>query len=100
MTPTRGPHNTPYRKHIEHRTDGAVRHNGKISGGAGTHIEGRTCLQPVVKDPRGLPYVCACCRIRVAGTSSQPPPRTGIPYFPYSPEQWPVHWVLRTIAQK
>ena len=30
----------------------------------------------------------------------QPPPRTGIPYFPYSPEQWPVQWVLRTIAQK
>ena len=29
-----------------------------------------------------------------------PPPRTGIPYFPYSPEQWPVQWVLRTIAQK
>ena len=29
-----------------------------------------------------------------------PPPRTGIPYFPYSPKQWPVQWVLRTIAQK
>ena len=29
-----------------------------------------------------------------------PPPGTGIPYFPYSPEQWPVQWVLRTIAQK
>ena len=30
----------------------------------------------------------------------QPTPCTGIPYFPYSPEQWPVQWVLRTIAQK
>ena len=32
--------------------------------------------------------------------TTPPPPRTGIPYFPYSPEQWPVQWVLRTIAQK
>ena len=32
--------------------------------------------------------------------NNPPPPRTGIPYFPYSPEQWPVQWVLRTIAQK
>ena len=29
-----------------------------------------------------------------------PPPFTGIPYFPYNPEQWPVQWVLRTIAHK
>ena len=34
------------------------------------------------------------------GRLVQPTPRTGIPYFPYSPEQWPVQWVLRTIAQK
>ena len=33
------------------------------------------------------------------GNDTKPPPRTGIPYFPYSPEQWPVQWVLRTIAQ-
>ena len=33
-------------------------------------------------------------------TQYSPPPRTGIPYFLYSPEQWPVQWVLRTIAQK
>ena len=36
----------------------------------------------------------------VGATILQPPPRMGIPYFPYSPEQWPVQWVLRTIAQK
>ena len=28
------------------------------------------------------------------------PPPTGILYFPHSPEQCPVQWVLRTIAQK
>ena len=38
--------------------------------------------------------------IRGQNTVVQPTPRTGIPYFPYSPEQWPVQWVLRTIAQK
>ena len=50
-------------------------------------------------------YSVFCCRVlhpqgRARGAFCTPPPRTGIPYFPYSPEQWPVQWVLRTIAQK
>ena len=63
--PTRGPHSTSYRRHSEHRTEGAVRRTGRNHKCVGTHIERRTCLQPVVMDPPGLPYVCTCCSIRV-----------------------------------
>ena len=33
------------------------------------HVERRTRLQPVVKGPLGLPYVCSSCGIRITGTS-------------------------------
>ena len=67
--PTRGPHSTSYGKHTEHMTESAVRHTSRRSGGASMHVERRTRLQPVVKGPPGLPYICTCCGIHVTGTS-------------------------------